>query len=536
MKALFRVGGRGMLVVVSAAALLLALLPGAAADPTGGPLVVELDSGKIKGADTGQAHVFKGIRYAAPPVGPRRWKAPQPVPHRDGPHRDDIVDATEPGNLCPQLGRFADLSAEDCLFVNVTTPASTSPGDADEPLPVMVWLHGGGYTIDGGDLYDAQRMASQGNVVVVTINYRLGVLGYFGHRGLPGSGTFGLADQIAALEWTQRNAAAFGGDPGNVTLFGQSAGAMSTCALLTSPQARGLFHKAILQSGSCTLRWPDGIMYPSAPADTPYASRAEVQRSGTRLAEQVGCSGPDEVACLRRTPIDQLIQHTGDFANHLAFHTPKLPLAPSNAMRLGLFHPVPMMVGTTRDEMRPFIAGVTKMQTITEQRYHELLRNSFGNDAHQVEEHYPLADYSSPAMAWAAVTNDVSWACNTLEQDQLLARRTPVYAYEFADRTAPNVNGIEVPDMTMGAAHASDLPYLFDLGGQNILNPSQQKLAHTMIDYWTRFAHHSDPNSAQAPRWPRFSPNGAVLRLDQDSVKPAPVAADHQCRFWRELS
>lgn len=487
-------------------------------------VLVRLDSGLIRGADTGAARTFTGIPYAAPPVGPLRWKLPQPVRPWKG-----VVDATRPGNLCPQQGTFAGLSAEDCLFVNVTTPRGHTGGR----LPVMVWLHGGGYTRDGGGVYDAQRIASQGNVIVVTVNYRLGVFGYFAVPGLPGSGNFGLADQIAALQWTQRNATAFGGDPGNITMFGQSAGAMSACALLTSPAAAGLFHKAIMQSGSCTLHWPQGVMFPTSPAHTPYSSLAAVQDTGARLAEQLGCTGPDVIGCLRRKPVDELVEHTQDFANHLAYHTPLLPLNPALALRLGLFHRVPVICGGTRDEMRSVIGGVTLRDPITEDRYCQLLGNSFGDQAYEVAARYPLADYLSPAMTWAAITTDASWACDTLTGNRLMARHTPVYAYEFADRTAPNVNGIEVPGLPMGAAHASDLPYLFDLVGQNLLNPQQQRLADTMVDYWTTFAHSGDPNGANTPSWPRFNGDGPVQRLDENGVRPAPYHAEHQCGFWQ---
>ena len=525
MKTLFRLARSAALLLAVSAGALLTATPSIAEAPADDPLVVQLDSGFVRGADTGTTRTFTGIRYAAPPIGPLRWRYPQPVQPWEG-----VSDATEPGNLCPQQGAFAELAAEDCLFLNVTTPKEQTSG----PLPVMVWLHGGGYTRDGGSLYDAQRMVSQGDVIVVTVNYRLGVFGYFGHPGLSGSGNFGLADQIAALQWTQRNAAAFGGDPGNVTLFGQSAGAMSACALLTSPAATGLFHKAILQSGSCMLRWPTGVMFPKAPAHTPYSSLSAVHDSGARLAEQVGCTGPDILRCLRGKPVAELIKHTWSFTNHLAYHTPMLPLDPALAIRFGLFHRVPVISGGTRDEMRPFIGGVTNKDPITEDRFHELLRNSFGDKASQVAARYPIADYESPAMAWAAITTDVSWACDTLTGNRLLARHTPVYAYEFADRTAPNINGIEAPGMTMGAAHASDLPYLFDLRGNNILTPEQQHLADTMVDYWTTFAHTGNPSNAGTSPWPRFNGAGSVLRLEPNGVRPASYRADHQCGFWQQ--
>lgn len=235
---------------------------------------------------------------------------------------------------------------------------------------------------------------------------------------------------------------------------------------------------------------------------------------------------------MRGKPVSELVAHTTEFADHLAFHTPLLPLDPATAMRLGLFHRVPVIAGGTRDEMRSFVGGVALQDPITEERYRELLRNSFGDSADEVAARYPLERYRSPAMAWAAITTDVSWACDTLTGNQLMARHVPVYAYEFADRTAPNVNGIEVPGLPMGAAHASDLPYLFDLGGQDFLTPKQHELAATMVDYWTTFAHTDDPNGAGSPAWPRFHHNGPVQQFAPDAVRPTDYRARHHCAFW----
>ncbi|MBK1787650.1 carboxylesterase/lipase family protein [Prauserella cavernicola] len=499
--------------------------PDIAAQEAGDPLVVELCTGPVRGADTGTAHTFTGIPYAAPPVGPLRWRDPQPVAPWD-----DVVEATTPGSLCPQLGPFGEGASEDCLFLNVTAPRERTGA-----LPVLVWLHGGGYTVDGGSLYDAQRLAAQGDVIVVTVNYRLGIFGYFGHPGLPGSGNFGLADQLASLRWVRRNAAAFGGDPGNVTLFGQSAGAMSASALLTSPAAAGLFHKVILQSGPGLLHWGEGVMFPNSPAHTPYASRATVDATGVRVAAALGCRGSDAVELLRHIPVSDLLEHTGEFANHLAYGTPLLPRDPAEALRRREFHRVPVISGGTRDEMRPFIGGASLLEPITGARYPELLRHSFGDDADRVATRYPLEDYESAAMAWATVTTDASWARDTAAANRLLARHCPVYAYEFADRTAPNVNGMEIAGLPMGAAHASELPYLFDLLGHDLLTPQQHQLGDTMIAHWTTFARTGDPNGPGNPDWPRFDHTGRVLQFAPGAVHPVDHRARHQCDFWDRL-
>lgn len=523
-------GLRSAVALLAACAAVLAAAPNAAAAPVDDSLLVRLDSGRIRGQDTGTARTFEGIRYAAAPVGPLRWAYPRPVQPWHG-----VADATKPGNRCPQQGAFAS-GTEDCLFLNVTAPRETTPG---ESLPVMVWIHGGGYTHDAGSLYDAQRLASAGHVIVVTINYRLGVFGYFGHPLLLGSGNFGLADQIAALQWTQRNAAAFGGDPDNVTLFGQSAGGMSTCALLTSPAARGLFDRVIVSSGSCMLDWQEGVLYPSSPPLRPYTSRATVASDGAALAAKLGCGrSQDAVDCLRGKDVSTLLSHTQEFANHLAFHTPLLPLDPAEALRLGAFHRVPVLSGGTRDEMRSYVASIAHSEPITAERYVRLVRNSFGASADAVLKRYPLSGYRSPALAWAAVTTDSAWTCPTHEGQRLLARHVPVYAYEFADEHAPNLTRLGLPGLaqspqSIGAAHATDLPYLFDLGGTHIpLAPAQERLSRQMIEYWTTFARTGDPNGADSPHWPRYTGPETTLTLAPDAIRPAADDTTHHCDFW----
>lgn len=503
----------------------------ASAQATGSP-VVRLKSGRVRGVDKGAVRTFSGIRYAQPPVGRLRWALPKPVRPWSG-----VADATRPGAACPQAKMpGVPPTAEDCLYVNVTMPRHSG----GKPLPVMVWIHGGGFTSGAGSQYDAQRLAAQGNVMVVTVNYRLGALGYFGHEELTGSGTFGMADQIAALRWTRRNAAALGGDPGNVTVFGQSAGGMSTCGLLTTPASAGLFDKAIVSSGSCMIDWAEGGLFPSSPAHAPYTSLATTKKDGAALARTLKCdkgSARETLDCLRKLPVAAFLPHMTKFSDHLTYGTPLLPRNPAEALRKGTFQRVPVISGGTRDEMRAFIGGAAMAgQKFTAERYPELLRTAFGDRAGEVQARYPLSAYDSPAMAWAAVNTDRSWACPTLEADRLLARHTDVYAYEFGDRDAPNVNGIDVPGLPPGAAHASDLPSLFDLNGVYALpTPPQQRLGAQMVDYWTAFARSGDPNGKGSPRWARFTGQGPVLGLVPDAVRPVGYAADHQCSFWNKL-
>ncbi|POM23524.1 Carboxylesterase [Actinomadura rubteroloni] len=502
------------------AVVLAAGSPGAC-PPAKAPLTVRVDSGRVRGVAAGTARQFLGVPYAAPPTGALRWT----MPRRPRPWKN-VRDAGRPGDDCVQDADRTP-SGEDCLYLNVTTPRVRRSG-----LPVMVWWHGGGFTQGSGKDYDARRLATEGDVVVVTVNYRLGIFGYLGLPGLRGSGDFGFADQIAAVQWARRNAAAFGGDPGNITVFGQSAGAMSACALLTSPKARGLVDKAIVSSGSCDVRWPVGGLFPGTPAERPYVPLARAQRDGLAAARELGCR-KDALACLRRKPAGELLPQSPAFADHLAYGTELLPEDPAAALRKGAFARVPVLIGGTRDEARAFVGGALAYDPtlITPATYPRLLRQAFGAEADAVAARYPLAGYPSAGLAWAAVLTDGAWACSSLATARRLGARTTVYSYEFADENAPNVNGLHVPDVPQGAAHATDLPYLFDLGGRDLLGtPDRVGLSRTMIGYWSAFARTGDPNHRGAPSW---RPGRGTLSLAPHAVRTVDAAAEHQCRSWK---
>ncbi|MBO2455421.1 carboxylesterase family protein [Actinomadura barringtoniae] len=474
------------------------------------PLTVRVDSGSVRGVLKGDAREFLGIPYAAPPVGGLRWTLPRKPQPWSG------VRASRASKDCKQAGKQP--SSEDCLYVNVTAPRKRRGR-----LPVMVWWHGGGFTQGSGKDYDAVRLATEGKAIVVTVNYRLGIFGYLGLPGLKGSGDFGLADQIAALKWARRNASAFGGDPHNITVFGQSAGAMSACALLASPEAKGLVDKAIISSGSCRLRWPAGGLFPGAPADRPYVPVKQGQEDGLAAAKELKCG---DVACLRRKSADELLPQSASFSDHLAYGTALLPRDPAVAPLAS----VPVMIGGTRDEARSFVGGAINYdpKLITAKTYPRLLAAAFGKDAGKVAAKYPLSRYRSAGPAWAAVLTDGSWACSALATARGLRK---VYSYEFADENAPNVNGIKIPGFPMGAAHASDLPYLFDLGGRDLLvNKERKGLARTMIGYWSAFARSGDPNHRGAPRW---RPGLAPLSLAPGAIRTIDAASEHNCAFWK---
>ncbi|WP_433514156.1 carboxylesterase/lipase family protein [Nonomuraea sp. CA-143628] len=502
--------------------------------PTPRPSIVQLDSGRIRGADDGTVRTYSGIRFAQPPVGRLRWKEPERVAPWRG-----VADATKPGRPCLQVEAGKQIGGEDCLFLDVTAPAKPSRG----PLPVMVWLYGGGFLDGYGSIYNARRMADQGDVVVVTPNYRLGAFGFLSLPGLSGSGTFGLADQLEALKWVQRNAAAFGGDPDNVTLFGQSAGGISTCALLTSPATRGLIDKAVMQSGTCTLNWPNGtyLPIPSVGAIRPYHSLKSSWDMSLAAVKQLGCPAGKELDCLRDKPVSELMKVSESFGSNVAYGTPLLPLDPAQALRTGKFPRVPVISGGTKSEGNGFVAGAAQAGfPVTAENYPQLMKGAFGEQADKVLKEYPLTDFASPGLAWATLSSDRAWACPTLEGDKALAARTTVYAYEFADAKAPNVVGVP-SDFPLGAQHASDLPYLFDLDGraEDGFTPEQWRLAEQMIGYWTSFAHTGKPQVDGAPAWRAFTPSGqTVLSLkpaSQGGVGPVDLSDEHRCAFWRGL-
>ncbi|AXB46536.1 carboxylesterase/lipase family protein [Amycolatopsis albispora] len=495
-------------------ALSTVVTPAAAA---GAPTVVRTDAGAVRGTVTEQVRTFQGVPYAAPPVGELRWRPPQPVRPWPG-----VRHATAPGSVCPQEKNPEapqGSTNEDCLYLNVTTPAGGA-----KRKPVVVWTPGGGFFMGAGSNYGPERLATRGDAVVVTINYRLGIFGFYGRHGLPGSGTFGLQDQQAALRWVQRNIAAFGGDPGNVTLAGESAGGMSTCAQLTSPRSAGLFHRAIMQSGSCDFSWENASQYPNQKAGSYWVPRERIEADGDAMAAELGCPTID---CLRARPAAELMGQFTRFTSS-ATGTPVLPRDPGQALRDGRFHRVPVLSGNNHDEARSYLVSFGPIDAA---KYQELLVNMAGPEqAARIAAEYPLSAYESPAHAWAAVTTDRIWSCTQLSAGRALAREVPVYAYEFADRHSPLAEGGPIP---LGAAHGVELPYLFALGGIEFpLAPDQRRLSEQMIDYWTAFARDGDPNGPGRPRW---TPEQALSLAPsgQGDIRPVDLAAEHHCAFWQ---
>ncbi len=535
-------------VVLACVAVLLAAVPSqqaaagpaaAASSPRSTPLTIDTTTGTWRGRASGATRQFLGIRYAKPPTGTRRWTLPRPASDTE-----KVRAARTAGPSCPQSADVALASAsatdEDCLFLNVTTPRRAS----DEPWPVMVWWHGGGFTSGAGSQYDARRLAEQGDVAVVTVNYRLGMLGYLGLPGLQGAGNFGLADQLAALRWANDNAAAFGGDPDNVTVFGQSAGGTSVCAALTTPGAEKLIDKAIFSSGSCRLAWPKGTLFPGLPASRSLISARASNKLGQGVSAGLGCTSADPLPCLRRKPVDELVATSDAFGNPLAYGTELLPRDPAKAIERGRVADVPIISGGNQNEHRSFIGGLLLAQpdAVTAANYADLIATSFGDDAPDVARRYPLADYDSAPLAWSSLVTDVAWACTTTHgaRDLAAATRGPgskVYSYEFADPSAIDVSMVGSSGLTQAGAHATDLPFLFDLGGKNLLETrAQRRLGRTMVQLWTSFAHTGTPASTRAPRWrPTTATKAPVLQLTSPEVRAVDHRREHQCGFWDSL-
>jgi para-nitrobenzyl esterase len=503
-----------------AAIAVAACLPGAgraAASPGGNP-VVRTSDGRVQGQNTGTTDEYLGIPYAAPPVGALRWRPPQPPAAWRG-----VRQATSFAAHCPQPPSSFGVAStsENCLYLNVFAPA----GHAGRNLPVMVWVHGGSLLVGESNDYNPAALVRDG-VIVVTINYRLGALGFLADAALasrPGgsSGDYGLMDQQAALRWVQRNIRGFGGNPRDVTLFGESAGGLSTLSQVVSPGARGLFQRAIIESGTYNLT---------------QQSLATAEAAGAAFASKAGCAS-NTAACLRSLPVSAIVDNE-DFGGY----TPDvdgavLPETIKTALAAGRFSHVPVIIGTNHDEWRLFVAldQIDGGPAVTAANYQTMIASTLGVPpaaAAAIAGVYPLSSYSSPSVALGAVGTDAIFACPALTAEQSLSQYTPTYAYEFNDENAPE-RFLAPVGFPYGAAHASELQYLFDLTSTafpGALTAAQQQLAVTMKRDWTNLAKFGAPGGG----WPVFTAaSQRVLSL----VPPHPqaetdFAAEHHCAFW----
>ena len=465
---------------------------------------------------------FKGIPFAAAPVGPLRWKAPQPLKPWTG-----TLTATMFGPACMQDATFARIfgappeTSEDCLYLNVWTPAKT----AGDKLPVMVWIYGGGFV--GGQtsvpMYDGSRLAEKG-VVLVSVAYRLGAFGFLAHPDLSresgkGSGNYGLQDQIAGLKWVKTNVAKFGGDPDRVTILGESAGGIAVSMLAASPAAKGLFQRAISESGgnfgSARYRNEGGVNVPPLKV---------AETGGKAFLEKLGAK---DITTARAISAETIQKGVGP---GLAATTQFWPVFDGDVLpgdqyelyQARRFNDTPVLVGTNSDEGGLFVQG-----PVTSARFEEMVRSGFGKGADGILAAYPHADDADASAAARNLMRESTfawhtWAWAMLQSDK---GKNKAFVYYYDHRT---------PQQPNGAGHGSEIAYVFrtlgapgaSLGGPEVA-PRQEdtKLSEVISSYWTNFAKTGDPNGAGLAQWPAFTRNDQRVMLfddKQSGARPVP--------------
>jgi para-nitrobenzyl esterase len=558
MQSLFTPGARPSLLrrsvfVCSILAAGLTSLPAFAAGNDDGPKVNTAE-GRVRGFTQNGVNIFLGIPYAAPPVGNLRWRPPQPVKKWKG-----ALDATKYANTCPQvteLGEFAGPSSvrEDCIYLNVFT---TGAGKNRNKKPVIVWIHGGGNVDGESNDYDGSKLATGGPngtpTVVVTINYRMGLFGFLAESHLNAEGhpwgNYGIMDSQAALRWVQRNIAAFGGDPTNVTLGGQSAGAIDTSANLISPSSAGLFHRAITQSSPI----PNAF----------FVSAATALTAGNNFAAAAGCSN---AKCLRSLSAERILQlqgtpnANGPYVAGPVVDGTIVPVPPETAWTTGAYNHMPILGGTTKDELTfglaitEYFSGPPQV-ALTPEQYQ-------ANNNATVLAQYPLSNYgNNPTLAQARVTSD-PFKCNgyrVLTQQAATNKGYPVYGYDFTYQKAP----FYFPQMPNTydptghfqalAFHTADIQFVFPkwhggnlgvnldqtTGQPRELQGAEVTLSDQLVAAWTNFAKTGNPNKSGNSPWPKFTTSSPTL-FQQDIPNTletgAEFKANYKCDFWANPS
>ena len=516
------------------AASLAACLALGAALPAGAQQV-RTDKGAVTGVADGATTAWLGIPYAAPPVGDLRFRPPQAAARWTTP-----LAVNKLPSACMQPTPQGTNGSEDCLYLSVWSAAK-----AGAKLPVMVYFHGGAFQIGAGSLpvYNGASLAQTANSVVVTVNYRLNVLGFLAAPALDRenphhvSGNYGLMDQQAALRWVRRNIAGFGGNPANVTIVGESAGAQSVMYHLVSPLSAGLFTRAILQSN-----------VENAANETLAVAEAG---KGAAVVEKVGCAGPADVAaCLRAVPAAKLavagvIPGSATGAGYPVQDGHVLPRQPIDALQSGHFNRVPTILGSNHDEWTAFVwRGIPKEEMpLTADGYTKRVTAMFRGAAPAVLAAYPVATYSSPLQALAAVNTDFLVACPTSLARVALARFTPVWGYELnePDPAHGNLLGPAFPNFVYGDYHTADVPYVFGVSTPDgaALAGKDAALSRKVQGWWGNLAHSGDPNRpvAQVPTWPGFGHSQALLDIKDvpGLLAERDFEAAHHCGLWNHL-
>jgi para-nitrobenzyl esterase len=505
---------------IAAGGLRLTKLQVSDAATTPGTVVVVTAAGAVRGKVTAGMRSFLGVPYAAPPVGALRWRPPRPHATWEGTRNANAF-----GSPCPQEASLLGPPStnEDCLFLNVFTPASA--GSSSSGLPVMVWIHGGGYVSGDASSFLPNRLVARG-VVVVTVNYRLGVLGFLAHRSFAAesrdhaSGDYGLMDQQLALRWVRLNAARFGGDPGNVTVFGESSGGESVNVQLASPTARGLFQRAIVESGGYSDSQP---------------TLATAEATGASFAARIGC--PSQSApCMRGVSVRTLLANEPYFEATPVVDGRLLTRPVTDAIARGLFNRVPVIEGSNHDEFRLFLAlnELAGSKPVSMTGYRSTIAGQLDVDpttADTIAAEYPLRSYGSPSLALSAAVTDAAYACKARDAVQALSKYVPAYQYEFADKASPRFFPGPPVSFPLGAFHSAELEYLFTLPSYPVhLDRGQKALSMALVELWTSFAKTGDPGSG----WPRYS---AATDEAESLAGPKPAsetnfAAVHHCDFW----
>jgi para-nitrobenzyl esterase len=497
------------------------------ADASAGGLVVVTTLGPVRGAVRDDVAHFYGIPFAAPPVGARRWRAPDPAVAWTA-----TRDATRKGAACPQPEGFflaGSDASEDCLFLNVWRPPAATTGR----LPVMVFIHGGGFNSGtaNDEQFDGTALALRG-VVVVNFNYRLSQLGFLAHTALVAedaahhaSGNYGLMDQQAALRWVRDNAAAFGGDPGNVTLFGESAGGISVCAHLTSPLSAGLFHRAISQSGPCSY-----TITPLRDED----ARAPVQSAvsqGRLFAQALRCdAAPDVAACMRSRTVEEVLTaapRLTELERFGARYQPivdgyVLPEPPWTALRAGRFNRVPFITGSNQDEGTVF---TTDLEIPDEAAFRDAVRRLVPDHVDEVLRLYPLSAFPSAHAAFTTFAGDAAFGCASRAQARLVAATgTPAYQYYFS-RLNPGERALG-----LGVYHSSEIAYVFGrFTGLLVRAAPDAAVSDAMGSAWVRFATPGDPNAPGASTWPAFTAANDTYLEFGDTIRTATGLRRERC-------
>ncbi|WP_437963494.1 carboxylesterase family protein [Sorangium sp. So ce260] len=465
-------------------------------------LIIETDRGPVEGAVVGATRTFLGIPYAAPPVGELRWRSPAPHEPWTEPRK-----AVEVGIPCAQMGLltpdFNASSGEDCLTVNVWTPDRP----ASSSLPVLVWIHGGGFEQgSGGEVdYDGRVLSETTGSVVVTLNYRLGPLGFLALPELksedpehPSTGGYGLEDQRAALEWVKANIGAFGGDPGKVTLFGESAGGISVCMHLVSPPSKGLFHRAIIESGPCDSA----------------ADEASASAQGQELVEALGCAdAPSVLECLRGKSAEEVMSALKAGEKFLVGSGPtwfpvidgwNLPDTPSKLLEAGSFEKVPTILGSNADEGSVFVVLWGEAATVTDEaEFAEFAETFAPGHGEEVVALYPSDTYGSAQAAATAALGDAMFVCPTRRAARAIASGgAPTYLYHFTYAPQGTILGDG-----LGSFHSAEIRYVFGNPGMLIPEPLTEEelgMSQAIAGYWSRHAESGDPNGENAVEWPTY--------------------------------